>query len=31
MGLASHFTDWRVDLLVHPRGAHLVAERADAL
>lgn len=27
MGLASHFTDWRVDLLVHHRGTHLVAER----
>lgn len=31
MGLAFRFTDWRVDLLVHHRGTHLVAERADAL
>lgn len=30
MGLASHFTDWRVDLLVHHCGTHLVAERSDA-
>ena len=31
MGLASHFTDWRVDLLVHHRGTHLVAEGTEAL
>ena len=30
MGLASCFAKWRVDLLVHHRGTHLVAERADA-
>lgn len=30
MGLASCFAKWRVDLLVHHRGAHLVAERSDA-